>query len=339
VPFLETIRRDHGPSMKAYFDWPDVFVRYDQYIAARYGAYNMIFSPIHLDWIPPVYSLSADEFEKAIEAWHKKYGPLPYGQPVTTLIDGSTLSAFGHAAESSWLTMNSVGNYPRNHGFYPEIEKLFRLEPPFPAANLEPYYPGWAHVYHNKIDGHIPDANSDLDNYYGRAQMYGSVLSGGLAGHIYGTGAYCGNTTGEPEEEGARPFIWDALNYDSGPQMGYMKDFILSEGAQYQNLELASENLQPRYSAAGTPNNLTGWSFMLRTPEKDFALLYFERKAELPVILNMKENCEYSVTWYNPRNGEWFEPKTLQSSNNGTIPLNSFPNESQEDWALQIIAK
>ena len=207
VPFLETIRRDQGPSMKAYFDWPDVFIRYVQYIAARYGAYDIIFSPIHLDWIPETYSLSAHEFDAAIEFLFDQYGPLPYGQPVTTLIDGSTLKRFGHHTESPWLSMHSVGNNPCNHGFYPMMEELFRLDPTFPAANLEPYYPGWQHPYYNLIDGEIPLANSDLDKYYARAQMYGSVLSGGLAGHIYGTGAYCGNTTGEPEEAGARPFI------------------------------------------------------------------------------------------------------------------------------------
>ena len=138
------------------------------------------------------------------------------------------------AIRAPWLNMHSVGNYPRNHSVGPLIETLYHLMPPYPAANLEPYYPGWDHPYYNIVDGEHPEPNSERDNYFGRAQMYGSVLSGGLAGHIYGTGAYDGNTTGEPEQEGARPYIWEALNYPSGAQMQYLGEFILSEGKAYQ---------------------------------------------------------------------------------------------------------
>ena len=37
-----------------------------QYLIARYGAYNLIFSGIHLDWIPKDFSLTADEFNEAL---------------------------------------------------------------------------------------------------------------------------------------------------------------------------------------------------------------------------------------------------------------------------------
>ena len=52
VPLLETVRRDVGPSWKAYFDFNESYSRFVQYLASRYGAYNFIFSEIHLDWIP-----------------------------------------------------------------------------------------------------------------------------------------------------------------------------------------------------------------------------------------------------------------------------------------------
>ena len=38
VPFLETVRRDHGPSWKAYFDFDRSYARFVQYLVARYGA-------------------------------------------------------------------------------------------------------------------------------------------------------------------------------------------------------------------------------------------------------------------------------------------------------------
>jgi len=58
VPLFETVRRDHGPAWKAYFDFNVSYARYVRYLVARYGAFNLIFSGIHLDWIPKDYSLT-----------------------------------------------------------------------------------------------------------------------------------------------------------------------------------------------------------------------------------------------------------------------------------------
>ena len=155
VPFLETVRRDNGPSWKRYFDFNASYARYVQYLIARYGAYNLIFSGIHLDWIPKDFSLTAGEFNEALTWHYRKYGPLPYGQPFTTLIDRSTYKAFGSGAQAPWLTMHTVGNNPRNHAIYESIEELFRLDPAYPVANLEPYYTGWNHAI-NRPGGETP---------------------------------------------------------------------------------------------------------------------------------------------------------------------------------------
>ena len=133
VPFLETVRRDCAPSWKAYFDFNASYARYVQYLISRYGAFNLVFSGIHLDWIPKDYSLTADEFNAALTYHHKKYGPLPFGQPYTTLIDSSTYKAFGHGERCPWLTMHTVGNKPRNHAIYASLEEIFRLSPPLPG--------------------------------------------------------------------------------------------------------------------------------------------------------------------------------------------------------------
>jgi hypothetical protein len=44
IPMIETIRRDVAPAWKAYFKFNESLSRFVQYIAARYGAYNFIFS-------------------------------------------------------------------------------------------------------------------------------------------------------------------------------------------------------------------------------------------------------------------------------------------------------
>ncbi len=338
VPFLETIRRDNAPSWKRYFDFNASYSRFVQYLIARYGAYNLIFSGIHLDWIPKGFSLTADEFNEALTYHHHKYGGLPFGQPYTTLIDRSTFKAFGHGARAPWLTMHTVGNNPRNHAIYESIEELFRLDPPMPAANLEPYYAGWNHQI-NRPGGETPDEDSPRDNYFARAMMYGSVLSGALAGHVYGTAAYDVTSTGEPA--GWRPHIWTALRYQSGAQMQHLREFVLSEGDRYQALVPASRDLQPRGIPGALADGLDGWSFLMRTPERDFALAYFENKALKPRLQGFTPGANYRWSWFDPREGAWHAPLLLEADSSGVIAAPAFPaggGQAEGDIAAKLIA-
>ncbi|HKE94264.1 MAG TPA: DUF5060 domain-containing protein [Povalibacter sp.] len=337
VPFLEPVRRDHGPSWKAYFDFNASYARFVQYLAARYGAYNLIFSGIHLDWIPKDFSLTAAEFNAALTYHLQKYGPLPYGQPMTTLIDTSTYKAFGHGSQAPWLNMHTVGNDPRNHAIYASLEELFRLQPAYPAANLEPYYTGWNHGI-NRPGGETPEENSERDNYFARAMMYGSVLSGGLAGHVHGTAAYDVTSTGEPA--GWRPYIWTALRYESGAQMQHLKAFMLCEGPRYQDLQLASSDLAPRSMPEALDTGLDGWSFLMRTAQRDFALAYFENKALQPQLKGFTPRTRYRWSWFDPRTGKWSEPVTLNADASGTLAAPPFPEggrQATRDVAAKIL--
>jgi hypothetical protein len=337
IPLLETVRRDMCPSWKAYFDFNESYSRYVQYLISRYGAYNFIYSEIHLDWIPKEYSLTADEFNEALKYHLNKYGPMPFGQPVTTLISSSTYTVFGHGNNCPWLTMHSVGNKPRDHRVADSLEVLFKLEPPYPAINFEPYYTGWNHEI-NMPNGERPPANSERDNYFSRAQMYGSVLSGGLSGHVHGTASYDITTTGEPS--GMRPHIWEAFKYESATYMQYLKTFILSEGKKFQELQLTRQDIQPHIAPGSPEQGLDGWSYMMRTPEKDFALLYFENKSVMPVLNNFNPNTAYYFRWFNPLNGEWKEKINIKSDEKGMLTIPDFPdgnNPSSTDWAAKII--
>jgi len=337
VPLLETVRRDMCPTWKAYFDFNESYSRFVQYLISRYGAYNIVFSGIHLDWIPKEYSLTAKEFNEVLTYHLNKYGPLPFSQIHTTLINNSTYLQFGHDKDCPWLTIHSVGNKPRDHRVSGALDTLFNLKPAYPAINFEPYYTGWNHEI-NKPNGERPPANSKRDNYFSRAQMYGSVLSGGLAGHVHGTAAYDITSTGEPA--GMRPHIWEALKYESANYMQYLNAFILSEGNKYQNLQPAYKDISPR-KASGSPGmGLDGWSYMMRSPEKDFALLYFENQSVVPELSGFVPNTKYSLIWYIPTKGEWKDPVVIQSDKEGTLIIPFFPdkqNPSVIDWAAKII--
>ena len=348
IPMLETTRRDVCPAWKAYFNFNESYGRFVQYLVARYGAYNIILSKIHLDVAPSekigpsagtgrhIIGLTSEEFNEALTYHLKKYGPMPFGQPVTSLINHSTYTSFGHGEAAPWITMDSVGNFPRNNSMYEAIETLFQLPDPNPAVNLEPYYMAWASGA-NSPAGERPPDNSDRDNYFSRAMMYGCVLSGALAGHVWGHGAYDLTTTDEPK--GSRPYIWDALQYPSAGQMQWMQKFITSEGKAYQNLQLASDDISPRKAPGSPETGLDGWALMMMTEKKDLALLYFEDKAERPTIKNLEPNKSYQFTWYNTRTGQWLESSTVSTDSQGIVQLPSFPDGgdvAKLDWAAKL---
>ena len=209
--------------------------------------------------------------------------------------------------------------------------------PAYPAANLEPYYAGWNHSI-NRPGGETPDENSARDNYFARAMMYGSVLSGALAGHVYGTAAYDVTSTGEPE--GWRPHIWTALRYESGGQMQHLRGFVLSEGARYQQLTLASQDLAPRSNPDSPADGLDGWSFLMRTPARDFALAYFENRAMRPRLAGFTPQANYRWYWFDPRTGEWSRERTFRADAQGVIQAPAFPdggNQAASDIAAKIL--
>lgn len=337
VGMLETVRRDVCPPWKAYFDFNESYSRFVQYMVARYGAYNFIFSKIHFDIYLKDRSLTADEFNEALNYHFRKFGPMPFGQPVTSLIDHSTYTTFGHADKAPWITMHSTGNKPRDHGIYEAQEVLFRLMPPYPALDLEPYYTGWIHP-NNVVAGEQPAPDSDRDNYFSRAQMYGCVLSGGLAGHVHGTAAY--DVTNSSEPSGWRPYFWQALRYKSASYMQWLGKFILSEGPRYRDLVLASDNLTPRMAEGSKGNGLDGWGFLMRTKEKDLGLLYFEDHAARATTSGWGANTAYRLTWFDPRTGEWHPALSLTSDAKGEIQLPPFPSggdTADSDWAAKIV--
>lgn len=339
APLLETVRRDVGPSWNAYFDFDETFARYYQYLISRYGAYNLLFSGIHLDWVPEDFSLTAEQFNQALIYHRETYGPPPFGQLCTALIDRATHTTLGQGEEVPWLDLHSVGNKPRDHRVGENLEAQFAIVPPKPTINFEPYYTGWLHEI-NKPGGEEPPPNSPRDVYFARAQMYGSVLSGGLSGHVHGTAAYDITTTGEPA--GARPHIWDTLLYDSAEYMALLENFVLSEGKRYQELVPASVSIEQR-KAPGTPEDgLDGWSYMMRTQDANFALLYFENASVSTTLSGFEPNTRYQWSWYDPRQGEWLETQALRANAIGEIETPPFPQGdtvASEDWAAKVLVR
>ena len=238
----------------------------------------------------------------------------------------SSLHNFGHVDKAKWLTFHQIGNR-RTHNYYALLTEIFNATPAVPGINGEPYYAGM----HDAPGG---TTNSAL---YCRSGMYGSVLSGGLGGHIYGAGGWDGGLWGGNVEKVAQNHIWDAMKWPSGDQMRHLATFILSEGRRYQDLVPRRELLEPNES--GDPKGYTGWAYCARTDNKNVFLLYFEKDCPKAKLSGALFCCKYKAQWFNTRTGVWIDAGVLKADPGGDISLPDFPDHSevsQNDWALKL---
>ena len=326
IPFIEVARRDIGQAWKTFYPWPQSYARYIQYVWSRYQAHIALFSPIHFD--TPAESIPPEEWNRAAKAVLDQFGPPPFGTLVGNNANPSSLRNWGHVDRAPWLGFHQIGNR-RTHDCYAYLTEIFQAKPPLPGLNGEPYYDG--------MEDAAP--GSERAALYCRSAMYGSVLSGGLAGHIYGAGGWQGGLwSGEVEAASKYP-IWDVISWPSADQMRHLKSFILSAGRRYQELEPLTNALSPARS--GKPNGLTGWAYATRTPGRDLFLLYFEQDCPSATLTGARTNGQYRAEWFNPRTGRWRDaaPETIKADAEGTLFLPPFPGapgKSDTDWALKL---
>ena len=326
IPFIEVARRDMGQAWKKFYPWPESYVRFIQYVWSRYQAHIALFSPIHFD--TPAQSIPPEEWNRAAKAVLAQFGPPPFGTLVGNNANPSSLRNWGHVDQAPWLGFHQIGNR-RTHDCYAYLTEIYQAKPPLPGLNGEPYYDG--------MEGAEP--GSDLAALYCRSAMYGSVLSGGLAGHIYGAGGWQGGLwSGEVEAASKYP-IWEVIQWPSADQMRHLKSFILSEGRRYQELEPAADAVSPNRS--GKPNSLTGWAYAARPPGRDLFLLYFEQDCPPATLTGARPNGQYRARWFNPRTGQWREAEhdSTKADAEGNLALPPFPGtraKSDADWALKL---
>ena len=327
VPFIEVSRRDAGLCWYKYYGWPESYTRFIQYIFSRYQANNTVLSPIHLDIIDE--TVSPDDYTAAIHYMVKKYGPPPFGTLLSANANPSTLENWG---DDSWVTLHQIGNM-REHNNYWYLTEIFNLKSSKPALNGEPYYagyrdargPGSANYTRGAVGG------TDLDNEFVRSGMYGSFLSGGLAGHVYGAEGIWGADI----EPAAPVHMWDAFQWRSGAEMQYLRSFAFSIGKRYQELVPLADLVSPNKTHETL--SYEGWAYCARTEDKQIFLAYFEKGCPTSQIRGARLNSVYRAQWFNPRNGIWLDADKgkLVSSKIGIVQLPDFPGDT--DWGLRLI--
>ncbi len=322
VPFIEAYRRDASELWRKYYAWPESNARYIQYIWSRYQANNTVLSPVHLDIIQE--SITVPEFIAAIDMVKQKYGPPPFGTLLSANANPSTLTNWG---ENSWVTLHQVGN-KREHEYYWYMTEIFRDRYTHPALNGEPYYAGLkdARSIGYKFGA---EGGTDKDALFVRSAMYGNVLSGGLAGHVYGAEGIWGADI----EPAAPTHMWDAFQWSSGAQMKYLPQFVLSVGKRYQDL-VPDDWVVP--SRTPITKGYQGWAYAMRTEDQKIFLAYFEQGCPQSLIRGATPLASYHARWFDPRNGSWIDVGALKADTIGEISLPAFPDG--EDWGLSLVA-
>ena len=338
VPYIEAVRRSHFESWRRYHDFAPSYARYLNYLKARYGAYNLVFSLTHNDGVLKEEGKNG-YIHEAMKYYHGKYGSMPFGQPVTAMMSRSSMEYLGHVDESPFLTCHSFGNWNRDHRILKFVEEAYHKEPFVPGFSNEPYY-SWHDVSFGRPDGERVIPNSDRDNYFARAHAYDHFFSGAFGGHVFGSGSFGGDTKGEPvfAVPPNWPYIWQTLNMPNIAQAKYFMEYIHSEGIRYQEMDLASQDLS---NARTEAIKMDEWAFMLRDRDKKLAFLYFENGTVRQTIHGMIPEKRYRAQWYDPRTGQWsgMNGGTLVADGSGTIEMPPYPwgrKVSDNDWAAKL---
>lgn len=323
--FLEAMRRDCSTAMKKYHPWPDTYMRLVHYLFSRYQANNCILSPIHFDWDQR--SVPSEEYNTAVNQLIERYGRPPFHTLLSCNPHGTSLANFGDAREAPWIGLHQIGNISREHDYFWLLTDIYRQKPPVPALNGEPYYPGG--IFGCGKDEIAVIGNCGEADIRNRSCLYGNLLSGGLAGYIYGCEGMW-NANNEPEA----PFkLWDALKYPSGDQVKLVRNFIGIMGTRYQELIPDAELVSP--NKYGEPLGHKGWAYCACLPDRAELLAYFEVDCPRCSLRGLKKYAEYEIKWFNPRTGEWTddrEVKTVAADRAGMCGLPEKPD--RRDWGL-----
>jgi hypothetical protein len=322
VPFIEASRRDAGQAWRKFHAFRESYARYVQYVFARYQANITILSPIHYDTYAQ--TIPAEEYSEPIERMIARYGKPPFGTLLSANPNPSTLVNFG---ADSWVDLHQSGNV-REHYTYWYLTEIFEAEPRKPAINGEPYYAGLHQLgtpYPLRVE---PD--SEADGYYVRSGLYGSFLSGGLAGFIYGAE---GIWQADTELESLYP-MWKSFQWRSGGEVQHLRTFAEVRGERYRALEPKAELVMP--NKTGPDFSYYGWAYCARTPERDLFLMYFENEAPLAAKLRGVRAGEiYRPAFFDPRGGTWLPVgAAITVAPSAVLTLPERPDS--RDWGLML---
>ena len=113
---------------------------------------------------------------------------------------------------------------------------------------------------------------TEKDDQFVRSGMYGSFLSGGFSGHIYGAEGIWGADV----QPSAKPHMWEAFQWNSASQMKHLRTFAFSIGRRLPGPD-PGRRLRDSPNKTQQVSGYEGWAYSAHTPDKDIVLAYFEK--------------------------------------------------------------
>ena len=323
VPLLETVRRHEKWYVEDEAE-RDAFTNFVKYLWARWGCYNMIFDWLHWDNDPSVYA----SWLPMVKDAYDELGDMPYGTLKTAMSFITCLTSWYKDIPQA-MDVNNVSNWPRTTEQFDHQIDLFNIDPPLPTLNIEPFYPGWVH----------PTSGGLSHTEFAMLIAYGSVLNGGLAGHVWGD-IYWGGVATRTYREGSRNYAdegidiaaaephVEGLNKFKAGRMGKLKDFMLDPGHDYRQLVPATfthlEDHQDKTIALAI-NDSAGE-----------ALGYVSsNRTERVAIKDFPPNEDYTLQWWDIDKGQWQGETVVTTSAAGTAQLPDTPDENRS-WAFRL---
>ena len=235
---------------------------------------------------------------QAIDMVMEKYGPPPFGTLLSANANPSTLENWG---DDSWVTLHQTGNM-REHNNYWYLTEIFQPPHPQPALNGEPYYSGYTDARGRwERPGYQFGApgGTEKDDQFVRSAMYGSFLSGGFAGHVYGAEGIWG-----ADIEPAAPIkMWDAFQWNSA-----------APDAAPAHVRLVDRQALPGTGAGCRPGlaqqeprpaSVRRLGLLRPHARPEIFLVYFEKGCPRSQVRGARLSSEYRAEWFDPRNGTW----------------------------------
>ena len=293
---------------------PDGPKRFAKYMAARYGAYpTLFFTSQEVDCCT---AGNADRWKKAYDGWNEVDG---YDHIVTNHMICSTsgpcfLWADDAKHDMQFLqsghgTIKPISHYQAYWNYNNETQPFLEAE-----ANYE------------EIEmGGLPN-----DAYLVRVAAYKAIQTGS-AGFGYGANGIWNNCYTSSDcsccESWGIDWWADALDFDGGAQMSYVKEF-------YTSLEWW--NLVPRFIDSAWASFTNTEESVLKTNSRDVYVTYFYKNGTTATgtLKNMYDGTTYTAKWFNPRTGAYTTISTNVTSSGGEWTIPSRPDSN--DWLLLV---
>lgn len=316
-----------------------------QYLMARYGAYNTIWSLTGEYQLSRKHSNSLDSPTQWNQLGNFVQSINPYQHPTTihptgggpSYISGwefEDYSSSGEFHNSDWLDINWIQTYAWIEDVAESIYSDYNKTPVKPVIMAEPayeFYPSssWDQQNYNQIDGMLS-----------RLQAWSAILNG-AAGHTYGAWGvwqFYDPSHPQPGYDGKNAAPWSTLlDAEGASDMQHLKTFFEGSDLDWTTLAPRRNRLRVNGKAPSWPSrtNFTPPHCAAKDGETYVVYVPSGNSGKTIAITQLNEKT-YQAGWYNPRTGKF---STIDNGPTGVNQWNLPARPNNQDWVLLLTAE